>query len=85
MTFRFTEECPDNNDHPRVELQERHRDRIVLLSGFEANYFRVALLRSCVARSAAIDLAEGIGLLGPEPDSHCTYDHEEWDGGGTHP
>ena len=33
-----------------------------------------------MARSAAIDLAEGLGLLGPEPDSHCFYDKEEWEG-----
>ena len=38
------------------------------------------MIRYCAARSAAIDLADGIGLLGPEPDSHCLYDPEEWDG-----
>ena len=38
------------------------------------------MIRYCVARSAAIDLADGVGLLGPEPGSHCMYDPEEWDG-----
>ena len=80
VRFYFDHTCPDNVNSPHAELCDRHRDRIVPITGFEPNYFRAAILRYAVARSAAIDLAEGVGLLGPEPDSLCFYDHELWGG-----
>ena len=78
--FEFGPDCPDNLDLPRTEYQERNRERIVLISGFGDEYYRVVMIQYCIARSAAIDLADGIGLLGPEPGSHCVCDPEEWDG-----
>ena len=48
--------------------------------GLTTDYLRVSEVAYCTARNAAIDLAEGIGLLELEVDSHCFYDREEWDG-----
>ena len=51
-----------------------------MFEGMTQQYLRASQIAYCIARSAAMDLAEGIGLLGPDPASDCVYDFEEWEG-----
>ena len=46
--------------------------------GLTDGYLRTSQIAYYIARNAAIDLAEGVGLLGPDPASECVYDFEEW-------
>ena len=77
ITYEIPDDCSldygcSEDDAPRGERR--------VFEGLTENYLRALEIAYCTARNAAIDLAEGIRLLGREPTSHCLYDAEEWEG-----
>ena len=68
--------------HERDESMLGDFERIMDSQGnLTPEYHEMVLLQHAQARSSALDLAEGGGLLGPDMITHCeSEDHEEWDG-----
>ena len=69
-----TMDRPCSTDHPLAK-------DVRIFEGCSPGYMDLSVLSYCMARDAAIDLAEGIGLIIPDSDSDCQSDQGGWDGG----
>ena len=68
-TMDETYDTDRRNENPRV------------FQGCSPGYMDHSNLSYCIARDAAIDLAEGMGILVPDRDSDSESDPGDWDGG----